>query len=235
METEVASAAAATVIAAAFSLALLDRWLLYRRRHVLSWLVSMIIFAGASAALWVGAAFGWNLTSFRLFYLLGGILSVPPLGLGTIYLLGNQKVADRLALGVAAFSLFAIGVLVAAPTTASALPTAGIPNGADLFDALPRILAAFASSIGSLAVLGGAIYSLLRLSPKYKVSGPFQRRIATGTALVAFGTILLGTGGLLNSIADEMTAFALSLAFGAAFLFAGFMISTSATKRAESS
>jgi len=249
VETEVASAAAATIIATAFALALFDRWLLYGRRHVLSWLVSMVIFAGASAALWVGAAFGWETASFKLFYLLGGVLSVPPLGLGTMYLLGSQKLADQLAIATAVFSIFAIGVLTAAPVTAAALGSSGIPNGADVFSGLPRALAALGSTIGSLVVLGGAIYSLLKLSPKrrlledVKAQSQSQRRavggrtargrIAGGTSLVALGTLMLGTGGLLNSIADEMTAFALSLAIGAALLFAGFMVSTTQPATAD--
>lgn len=259
MEAEVVSAAAASVIAVGFSLALYDRWLTFGRRHVLAWLVSMLAFAGASIALWVGASFGWTVASFKLFYLLGAVLSVPPLGLGTVYLLADQKLADRLAVAVGVFGIFAAGVLAGADT--GVLASSGIPNGADVFSALPRALAVLGSGVGSLVVLGGAIYSFLNLSPK-KLSkkqrlaeagreqgtgheqgagqeqgtgqqqGAGRRqdtnrgRLAGGTALIALGTIVLGTGGLLNSIADEMTAFALSLAFGAALLFTGFMLST---------
>ncbi len=246
MEAEVVSAAAASVIAVGFSLALYDRWLAFGRRHVLAWLVSMLAFAGASIALWVGASFGWTVASFKLFYLLGAVLSVPPLGLGTVYLLADQKLADRLAVAVAVFGIFAAGVLAGADT--GVLASSGIPNGADVFSALPRALAVLGSGVGSLVVLGGAIYSFLNLSPKklskkqrlaeaergdtepVTAGASAQRhgrgRLAGGTALIALGTIVLGTGGLLNSIADEMTAFALSLAFGAALLFAGFMLST---------
>ena len=236
METEIAAAAAATVISGAFSLALLDRWLAQRRRHLLAWLVSMVIFAGASAALWVGASFGWTVTSFKLFYLLGAILSVPPLGLGTIYLLGKQQLTDKLAVGVAVFSVFSIGVLTAEPADASAWLEAGIiPKGADVFGGVPRVLAALGSTAGSLAVLGGVAYSLWRLraapasnspSPTPGPTSPTPRRIAGGTSLVALGTIMLGTGGLLNSVANEMTAFAVSLAVGSGLLFAGFLVST---------
>lgn len=242
METEVISAAAASVIAVGFSLALYDRWLTFGRRHVLAWLVSMLAFAGASVALWVGASFGWTVASFKLFYLLGAILSVPPLGLGTIYLLADQKLADRLAVAVGVFAIFAVGVLAGADT--GVLASSGIPNGADVFSALPRALAVLGSGVGSLVVLGGAIYSFLSLSPRKSAAGagvetggrtgpetlgrtgPGRGRLAGGTALIALGTIILGTGGLANSIADEMTAFALSLAVGAALLFAGFMLST---------
>ena len=118
----------------------------------------MVAFAVASVALWAGAAFGWDLATFRVFYLFGAILSVPPLALGTLYLLGSKKTADRCAIAVAALSLFAIGVLVAAPSTGR-LSAIGLPRGADVFTGLPRLLAAFSSIAGTLVVIAGAVWT----------------------------------------------------------------------------
>ena len=281
MQTQVASAAFASVIALAFSMALLDRWLRsyrlggkIRSKHLLAWLVSMLAFAVASVALWAGAAFGWDIATFRVFYLFGAILSVPPLGLGTLYLLSSEKTADRCAIAVAVASVFAIGVLAAAPTTGR-LSAIGLPNGADVFTALPRLLAAIASIAGSLVVIGGAIWTLQQgkkrqatqlaatqhptgqqlaqpdiqqtasqqatqpVNSQQETSKPttdpaaplpasrqVTPRIKAGVSLIALGTIILGLGGALNSVAEEMTAFALALAIGAAFLFTGFLLST---------
>ena len=245
MQTQVASAAFASVIALAFSLALLDRWLRSNRspssisdtaairttgktrsKHLLAWFVSMAAFVVASVALWAGAAFGWEVATFRVFYLFGAILSVPPLALGTLYLLGNEKTADLIAVAVAALSLFAVGVLAAAPTTGG-LSVIGLPRGADVFSGLPRLLAAFASIAGTLVVIAGAIWTLQQ-NKKRQQSAPRQitPRIKAGVSLIALGTITLGLGGASNSVAEEMTAFALSLAVGAAFLFAGFLLAT---------
>lgn len=278
MQTQVASAAFASVIALAFSMALLDRWLRsnsfrsskskpadqpssgsdqtsnnptapsppkspssssspvarkIRSKHLLAWLVSMLAFAVASVALWAGAAFGWDIATFRVFYLFGAILSVPPLGLGTLYLLSSEKTADRCAIAVAVASVFAIGVLTAAPTTGR-LSAIGLPNGADVFTALPRLLAAVASIAGSLVVIGGAIWTLQQSKKKQAAQQPASQqaprqvtpRIKAGVSLIALGTIVLGLGGASNSVAEEMTAFALALAVGAAFLFTGFLLST---------
>lgn len=274
MQTQVASAAFASVIALAFSMALLDRWLRsngflssksklaaqpssdsdqpsskptapslpkspslssspiagkIRSKHLLAWLMSMLAFAVASVALWAGAAFGWDIATFRVFYLFGAILSVPPLGLGTLYLLSSEKTADRCAIAVAVASVFAIGVLAAAPTTGR-LSAIGLPNGADVFTALPRLLAAIASIAGSLVVIGGAIWTLQQGKKRQATQQPDARqvtaRIKAGVSLIALGTIILGLGGALNSVAEEMTAFALALAVGAAFLFTGFLLST---------
>ena len=250
-----------------------------RSKHLLAWLMSMLAFAVASVALWAGAAFGWDIATFRVFYLFGAILSVPPLGLGTLYLLSSEKTADRCAIAVAVASVFAIGVLAAAPTTGR-LSAIGLPNGADVFTALPRLLAAIASIAGSLVVIGGAIWTLQQgkkrqatqlaatqhptgqqlaqpdiqqtasqqatqpvnsqqetsqpatdpATPQQTNPQPAARqvtaRIKAGVSLIALGTIILGLGGALNSVAEEMTAFALALAIGAAFLFTGFLLST---------
>ena len=247
MQTQVASAAFASVIALAFSLALFDRWLRSnkspssktRSKHLLAWLVSMVAFAVASVALWAGAAFGWEVATFRVFYLFGAILSVPPLALGTLYLLGNEKTADRIAVAVAALSLFAVGVLAAAPTTGG-LSVIGLPRGADVFSGLPRLLAAFASIAGTLVVITGAVWTLQQNKKRQHARAQkaiqeleqqtaprrITPRIKAGVSLIAIGTITLGLGGASNSVAEEMTAFALSLAVGAAFLFAGFLLAT---------
>lgn len=221
MDTQIGAAAVAGVISVAFSLALLDRWLLRRQKHLLAWLVSILIFAGASVCLWVGASFGWTEASFRAFFLLGGILSVPPLALGTLYLLGSEKIVDRVAIGIGVFSVFALGVLLSAPTKIN-VPPLGLPNGSDIFTGLPRLLSAIASISGTLVILIGTAVSLSQRNSQT----PNANRKAAGVALIAIATIVLATGGFLNSLAEEMTAFSLSLALGATLLFTGFMLAT---------
>ena len=42
--------------------------------------------------------------------------------------------------------------------------------------------------------------------------------------LIAVGTLLLSAGGALNSVADEMTSFAVTHAVGISVVFAGFLV-----------
>ncbi|MCA1692898.1 MAG: hypothetical protein LC733_12135, partial [Actinobacteria bacterium] len=42
--------------------------------------------------------------------------------------------------------------------------------------------------------------------------------------LIALGTLVLGTGGLFNSVLDEMEAFAVTLVVGITLIFAGFLL-----------
>jgi hypothetical protein len=44
--------------------------------------------------------------------------------------------------------------------------------------------------------------------------------------LIAVGTLVLGAGGLFNSVLDAMEAFAVTLLVGIALLFAGFLLAT---------
>src|SRR3954447_18080975 len=88
-------AAAATLVAVAFGLSTLDRWLRRRRPHELAWTISLAIFALGAAALWWAETRGWSGASFRVFFLAGAVLNVPWLALGTIYLLAGVGAGDR--------------------------------------------------------------------------------------------------------------------------------------------
>src|SRR5688500_7558875 len=105
-----ALAAVATLVAVAFAFSTFERWLARRRRHELAWSVALGMFAAGAGALWWGASAGWDPVSFRLFYLFGAVLNVPFLALGTVYLLGDQRRADRWAAAVALAAAFAAGV-----------------------------------------------------------------------------------------------------------------------------
>ncbi|MEY2447589.1 MAG: hypothetical protein QOH79_1065, partial [Acidimicrobiaceae bacterium] len=57
------------------------------------------------------------------------------------------------------------------------------------------------------------------------------RRLAFANGLIAVGTVILGAGGILNSVLNEMDGFAVSLVAGITVIFAGFLL-TSAPRRA---
>src|SRR5258706_9767333 len=125
---ETALAATATLVASAFCLSTLERWLARRRPHELAWTISLALFAGASGALWLGAADGWTPATFRVFFLLGAILNVPWLALGTVYLLAGPVAGDRWRRGVSFFSAFAPRVVLTTPLTRP-LPPPDPPPG----------------------------------------------------------------------------------------------------------
>lgn len=225
MNVHAALAASATLVSLAFALSTFERWLDRRRRHELAWSLSLLLFAAGSAALWAGAALGWGPLAFRLFYLFGAILNVPLLATGTVYLLAGRRAGDWTLGCVSLAGAFAAGVVLSTPLRGSIDPSA-LPQGSDVFGVLPRVLAATASGAGALVVLAGALWSAARLR-----RGAATRRLAAANLLIALGTLVLSAGGLLNSVVDEMDAFALSLVVGIAVIFAGFLVAGSRRAR----
>lgn len=212
----VALATGAGLVGLAFAMSVFERWLARRRRHELAWSVALLLFALAAFALAAGVGLGWHQATFRLYFLLGAIVNVPYLALGTVYLLGGVRRGDRWAVAVTTFSFFAAGVLAVAPFTGP-LPHHGIPRGSEVFGPLPRILAAVASSASALVVFVGAAWSAWRVR---------RGRVMWGNALIALGTLILANSGLLNSVLGEITGFVVTLALGIAVLFVGFLVAT---------
>jgi len=237
---EAALAATATLVAVAFALCTLERFLARRRRHDGAWTISLFFFAIASGALWLAAAKGWDPATFRVFYLFGAIVNVPWLALGTVYLLAGRRVGDRCGAGVVVVSAFAAGVIAVAPMHGS-VRTAALPQGSDLFGPLPRVLAAVCSGVAALVIVAGALMSAWRLwhgrARSRASAAPLDaaRRLALGNLLIAAGTLVLAGSGTLNARLGAQTAFAVTLVIGISLLFVGFLVATPAPATAPSS
>ena len=224
------------MVATAFALSTFERWLAGRApgqlagrpsarhqlagrpsaRHQLAWTIALACFAVAAFALAFGATHGWSDVSFRVFYLFGAILNVPFLALGTVYLLGGERKGDVVAAGVVVVLAFATGVIAVAPLKAP-IPADRLVQGSEVFGALPRVLAALCSALPALVIFVGAVWSALR-----------RHRVASNV-LIALGTLVLSSSGLLNSVLGEMDAFAVTLVIGVTILFGGFLVATTGT------
>jgi hypothetical protein len=213
----------ATAVATVFAQATGVRFARTKAPHQGAWTLALALFALASAALATGASTGWDGGTFRAFYLLGAILNVPWLALGTIYLLWGRTIGNRVRAGLVFFSGLATGAILAAPLHGTIDPLGNIPVGKDHFDALPRILAAAGSGIGAIVVFGGAIYSAVRFARR-RESG--WGSLAGGNALIALGTLVLSSGGLLQGAVGHDEAFTISLAAGIAVIYAGFVVAS---------
>jgi hypothetical protein len=230
---EAAMATAATLVAVAFGLCTLERWLDRRRPHELAWTVSLAMFAIASGALWFGTAHGWDPAAFRVFFLFGAVLNVPYLALGSIYLLWGRRAGDRWAAVITALACFAVGVLCVAPLKGP-VPADDLPQGSQVFGALPRVLAGVASGVAATAVIVLAVLSAVRVlrgRSRGRAAGGVAHpgRLAAGNALIALGTLVLGASGTLNGRLGAETAFSVTLVTGVVILFAGFLVATAAS------
>ena len=75
-------------------------------------------------------------------------------------------------------------------------------------------------------IVAGAVWSAVRLARRRST-----RRLAFANALIAVGTVILGAGGILNSVLNEMDGFAVSLVAGITVIFAGFLLTNAPQAR----
>jgi hypothetical protein len=227
-----ALAAAATLVAVAFGFSTLDRWLRRRRPHELAWTVSLGLFALGSAALWFSESVGWSLGSFRLFYLAGAVLNVPWLALGTVYLLGGQRLGDRVRWWLVLLSGLSVGVVLFAPTR-TGVSVGELPTGKDVFGVAPRVLAAVGSGVAALVIVGGALWSVWRMVRGRRAGAPdaVSSERVWGNVLIAVGTLVLSASGSLAGRLGKDRSFAVTLLVGIAVLFAGFLVAGTTRRR----
>lgn len=217
----------ATAVATLFAQATLVRFTRDRKPHELAWTVSLTMFALASAALAMGQSTGWDRATFRAFYLLGAVLNVPWLALGTVYLLFGPNTGRRAQWAIVGFTGLATGVLLSAPM--GRVPPAGIPVGKEVFGVFPRVLAGAGSALGAVVIIVGAVYSAMRFARDR--SAPGHARMAGANCLIALGTLVLSSGGLVQGIVGHDEAFTISLATGISVIYAGFLVASGSPSR----
>ena len=100
----------AVVVSTLFAQAMLVRFTAAHQPQHRAWAIALAMFALASVALATGVSTGWDNGTFRVFYLLGAVLNVPWLAMGTLYLFVAAVTARRALWGLAVFSGFAAGV-----------------------------------------------------------------------------------------------------------------------------
>lgn len=210
----------ATAVSSLFAQATLVRYTRRRKPHELAWTIALAMFALAAAALASGSSGGFDNGTFRVFYLLGAVLDVPWLALGTVYLLFGGRVGRRVQWWLVAFSGFAFGVMLTAPM--HDVSGTAIPVGSDIFGVAPRVLAAVGSGVGATVVFVGAAWSFVRFVRARQRPG--SARMALANALIAAGTLVLSGGGLVEGVVGHDEAFAVSLAVGITIIYAGFLV-----------
>lgn len=182
---------------------LLGRWREQRRAELAAWSAALASYAVASATLAWGAASGWGDELFRAYYLFGGLLTAPLLGVGSLLLAGRRWAAP---LGLFYVGL-AVGLAVAVPLTE---PVVGdsIPEAQQHLDFVPaRLLAVLGNTLGTLAVVAVALLTL--------------RKRPVGNALIVAGVAVAAAGSGLAGLGVAETAAFVALA--AVLLYAGFV------------
>ena len=118
-----------------------------RARGQVAWAGALLAYAVASAATAWGTAHGWDGTAFRVYYVAGGLLTAPLLGVGSLRLVGRSWAGP---LGLAWTGL-AIGISAAMPLHGRF--AGGVPAAQAHLDWLPRAVAVAGNSLGTMATI----------------------------------------------------------------------------------
>jgi hypothetical protein len=175
------------------------------------WAAGFACFAVATVCEAVGQRTGWSPPLFRTYYLAGGVLTVGFLGAGSAWLLLSRRGKDVL-LGALVVAAAAAAVAIwLAPVDAHALATtaSGRPPENSALGGHAYLWAVCFNSLGSLVLIGGSLYSILR---RRRVSANVW--IAAGAIVVALATGLSRTGDYSLVYAGQLV--------GIAFMFCGF-------------
>lgn len=200
------------VVSAAFAIVVAMRS--RGRTALVMWAVGLGMFALAALAGALARSGTEPETMYRVFYLFGGILNVAWLGLGTIYLIAPR--AGRVSLAIVALlSLVAAYATFTAPVNLQvALDSGrGYPDGS-----LPRILAAIGSGVGSLVLIGGALWSAWVFLRKRH-----NGRRALSNVVIAVGVLIVAAGGTVTFTGANGILETTNLV-GLAVMFAGFLL-----------
>jgi len=215
------TALAACVLGAVFSAVVWARWWRSRRPAFAAWGTGLGIFAAAALTQALGQANGFSVPLFRAFYLLGGVLGVIYLALGTAFLLAPAKVARASAAVLVLLTVLLAVDMAVVPVNAAKLHTsAGVLGGALVGHGTPIFVAAVVFNIlGTLVLAGGSAYSAIAF---IRSRATIDRVVCN--VLLTIGALVVALGfSLAKTVGGSLTELGAAEAVGAAIMFAGFL------------
>jgi len=208
----------AGVAGTAATLFALDLWRDYLRRprpHVAAYASGMTLFAIATWCLFVGLTFGWSGPVYRTFFLLGAVLNIPLLALGSMFLVVGRRSGHVMTIAIGAITAIATTLTVTVPFERP-LPAGGIPHDIFATGFGPRLFAIIGGSTGATILIVLALVSVFRFWNR-------DRQIVWGSALIVVGTFSAAWGGTGLAL-GEASGFALSLLLAVSFIWAGYRV-----------
>jgi hypothetical protein len=217
-----------TLVTLAFAVAVFRRYLQRRGPHLLLWTIGLLWYGlGTLGEVILGLAFSGLV--LKLWYLCGAMLTAAWLGQGTVHLLVRRgRLAGILTGVLAAVSALAAVLVLLAPLTPAAdayrvaQPISSQYQAVLTLSAGIIVLTILLNIYGTLALVGGAIYSAFLFWRKRVL---FQRMI--GNILIAAGALAPAMGGSFIRI-GLVDMLYLSELVGAVLMYVGFLQATTA-------
>ena len=210
---------ATTGVALAFAAVIARR---YRERggtHLLWWSAGMLTFAAGTLTESATSLLGWHEGVFRAWYITGALLGGAPLAQGTVYLLFDRRVADRLALLLLAAIGFGTVAVLLSPLNYGLVEPYRL-TGRVLGWHWVRMISPFINTYAAAFLIGGAIVSAIR----------FRRRAETrhrylANIYIAVGALLPGIGGTFTRFGHTEVLYVTEF-FGLLLIYTGYRLST---------
>jgi hypothetical protein len=203
---------AATAISAFFALSVLQQYREKRKAHQLVWTFGLGGYAFASFLQALAEGTVWTVGVYKAYYVSAAAL-VFLLGLGAIYLL-SRRAGHAGTVYFLVLLVLLSGLMIAAGVNEQVLAMQTNPGGAPLAEGdnlarAARSLALLFTIPGSLALIGIALYALLRYRLMYNLA-------------IALGAVVVALGGLAARL-NEPAYLYLTQFVGIAIMYSGFV------------
>lgn len=205
------------LVSLVFGITVLDQYFARRKPYQLLWAIGLLMYSLSTFT-----EFWWNTAGhvdflYRLWYLAGAVLVAAYLGQGTLYLLLRRRPAHIIMALLGILTLYATVRIFSAPVDISGLTK--LTGVGVMPEDLRFIVAPLANIFGTLALIGGAIYSAIIFLRKRIL----PHRV-TANILIALGAMLPAIGGVHISLpGGNIELFFVSELLGVIIMFFGFL------------
>jgi hypothetical protein len=206
-----------SIVSLIFAILVLDQYFARRKAYQLLWSIGMFMYSFSALT-----EFWWNVVGhvdflYRIWYLVGAILVAGYLGQGTLYLLMRRRPANIIMVILGLFTIYATARIFSAHLDISSL-TKLTGVGVLPID-IRAIVTPIVNAFGTLALVGGAIYSAVIF---------WRKRIlphrVVANILIAAGALLPAAGGIHISVNNgDINLFFLFELAGVIIMFIGFL------------
>ncbi len=202
-----------TLISLFFAISVFRQYSQRRKIYQFIWGTGLLIFSFTTLFEFISEIYGWNIPMYRAYYALIASL-VAILGLGTVYLF-NRRAGRYLTLYFAVVIAALIILTLNAQVDTGKLKERTV--GGSAMPVNVRTISPFLTIPGSIALIGGALYSWYIARRSYNL-------------LIAIGALLVASGGGLSRFGMEWALYLLEL-LGVAVMYIGFIKSEDVIKK----
>ncbi len=202
-----------TLISLFFTFSVFSQYTRRRKIYQFIWGTGLLIFSVTTLFEFISEIYGWNIIMYKAYYVLIASL-VAILGLGTVNLF-NRRAGKYLTLYFAVLIAALIILTLNAQVDAEKLQERIV--GGSAMPANVRMISPFLTIPGSIALIGGALYSWYIARRSYNL-------------FIAIGALLVASGGGLSRFGMEWALYFLEL-LGVAVMYIGFIKSEDVIKK----